>query len=113
MFEPTLLGVHRVTLSRWYCFATGARRDLFKTKLSASSVKPCSPFKAGCRYGLRPNSSLIGTPLESLGHCCSCGEFMRACDVCSSTILRPARFISLPSAHFGTVRTYPSMLVGH
>ncbi|KAH8640928.1 hypothetical protein IG631_03869 [Alternaria alternata] len=113
VFKHTLLGVHRVTLSRRYRSAIGASRDLLSTRLSASSVKPCSPSKAGCRYGLRPYSSLIGTPLESLGHWCSCGEFMSACDVCSWTILRPAHFISLPPARLRNMHTYPSMPVGH
>jgi hypothetical protein len=77
----TLFGVHLVTLSRPYRSAICESRALSKTLLSASSDSPCKPVNAGCWNGFRPYWSTVGRA--------SCGEFMSACDVCSSTIRRP------------------------
>jgi hypothetical protein len=109
-FIRTLFGVHLVTLSRPYRSASCDNRALSRTLLSASSDNPCSPFNAGCRKGLRPYSSSAGSFLLSLGHWFSCGEFMSACEVCSSTIRRPEYFCQCHRPFISIVlQTYPGM----
>lgn len=91
VIQHTCLGFHRVTLSRPYRSAIGASRDLSSTRSSASDDKPERPPRAACMNGLRPNASGMGRPASSLGQASTWGEFRRACDVWSATILRPKR----------------------